>query len=82
MKIELPIEYQSQILHQRVQYQNRGKKGEPRAVKNITMSNLEQKHPVSLLGELASKRKWGAPSYTLVHEVGPAHAKSFMFKVR
>lgn len=28
--------------------------------------NLEQKHPVSLLGELSSKRKWGAPAYDLV----------------
>lgn len=30
------------------------------------LGNLEQKHPVSLLGELSSKRKWGAPAYDLV----------------
>lgn len=48
----------------------------------IPMSSLQQKHPVSLLGELASKRRWGAPNYELVNEHGPAHAKSFLFKVR
>lgn len=47
----------------------------------MPLASLEQKHPVSLLGELASKRRWGAPNYTLVHEQGPAHAKSFVFKV-
>lgn len=31
------------------------------------LANLEQKHPVSLLGELSSKRKWGAPAYDLVN---------------
>lgn len=48
----------------------------------IPMSSLQQKHPVSLLGELASKRRWGAPNYELVNEQGPAHAKSFLFRVR
>lgn len=48
----------------------------------LPLAALEQKHPVSLLGELASKRRWGAPNYTLVHEEGPAHAKNFVFKVR
>jgi protein SON len=62
---------------------NKGKKGGPRGGSNapIPMANLENKHPVSLLGELASKRKWGAPNYTLVYEQGPAHAKNFIFKV-
>ncbi|CAO1398954.1 unnamed protein product [Diamesa serratosioi] len=43
---------------------------------------LEQKHPVSLLGELASKRHWGLPQYDLISEKGPAHAKNFIFKIR
>ncbi|XP_070506252.1 protein Son [Chironomus tepperi] len=47
----------------------------------ISMDSLQQKHPVSLLGELASKRRWGAPNYQLVSEVGPPHAKNFIFKV-
>ncbi|XP_049543507.1 protein Son [Anopheles darlingi] len=41
----------------------------------------EGKHPVSILGEYASKRKWNAPMYELVHESGPGHAKNFIFKV-
>lgn len=48
----------------------------------MSLASLEQKHPVSLLGELASKRRWGAPNYVLVFEDGPAHAKNFVFKVR
>lgn len=47
----------------------------------ISMDSLQQKHPVSLLGELASKRRWGAPNYQLVSEHGPPHAKNFIFKV-
>jgi len=46
-----------------------------------SLATLEQKHPVSLLGELASKRRWGPPVYELVCEQGPAHAKNFIFKV-
>lgn len=60
---------------------NKGKKGGGKPGP-IPMSSLQQKHPVSLLGELASKRRWGAPNYELVNEVGPAHAKSFLFKVK
>lgn len=55
-----------------------GPRGRPAA---ISMDALMQKHPVSLLGELASKRKWGAPNYSLVNESGPPHAKNFIFKV-
>lgn len=42
---------------------------------------LEAKHPVSLLGELAAKRKWGSPDYQVVTETGPGHQKNFLFKV-
>lgn len=62
----------------------KGRKGGPRGAVNapLPMANLCEKHPVSLLGELSAKRKWGAPNYTLVMEQGPAHAKNFIFKVR
>jgi protein SON len=60
---------------------NRGGGG-PRAKPGpIPMDALMQKHPVALLGELASKRRWGAPNYTLVNESGPPHQKNFIFKV-
>ncbi|XP_019880643.2 protein Son isoform X2 [Aethina tumida] len=39
------------------------------------------KHPVSLLGEYASKKKLGAPQYVLCFECGPDHKKNFLFKV-
>jgi protein SON len=42
---------------------------------------LEGKHPVSLLGELASKRRWGSPQYDVILESGPQHCKLFIFKV-
>lgn len=44
-------------------------------------ANLEEKHPVCLLNELASKRKWTSPQYTLVNEMGPSHHKMFLFSV-
>lgn len=42
--------------------------------------NLEEKHPVSLLGEIAAKRKWLQPCYISI-ESGPQHKKVFNFKV-
>lgn len=45
------------------------------------MKNLQGKHPVSLLGEYATKRKLGAPQYVLEFECGPDHKKNFLFKV-
>uniref|UniRef100_A0A182QHT5 G-patch domain-containing protein n=1 Tax=Anopheles farauti TaxID=69004 RepID=A0A182QHT5_9DIPT len=43
--------------------------------------NTDGKHPVSILCEYATKHKWNAPMYELVHESGPGHAKNFIFKV-
>ncbi|XP_058054014.1 protein Son [Anopheles bellator] len=43
--------------------------------------STEGKHPVSILGEYTTKRKWHVPRYELVHESGPGHAKNFIFKV-
>lgn len=43
---------------------------------------LVGKHPVSLLVELCSKRRWGAPQFELCFECGPDHMKNFLFKVR
>lgn len=62
--------------------QGRGRGGGGNKQQPISMDSLQQKHPVSLLGELASKRRWGAPNYQLVSEVGPPHAKNFIFKVK
>ena len=79
----------TQVLRQNKGGQNQGKRGvgKPGGMGNnpkqqpISMDSLKQKHPVSLLGELASKRRWGPPNYQLVSEHGPAHAKNFIFKV-
>lgn len=56
------------------------KKRQPKAQK-VTAKTLEGKHPVSLLGEFASKRKLGAPQYSVCFECGPDHKKNFLFKV-
>lgn len=41
----------------------------------------DNKHPVCLLNELASKRKWTPPMYELVLAEGPSHNKVFVFTV-
>lgn len=48
----------------------------------MAQQNLEEKHPVCLLNELTSKRKWTPPLYTLVNEKGPSHSKMFLFSVQ
>lgn len=47
----------------------------------MAKQNMESKHPVSLLGELCAKRKYGAPFYEVVMEDGPFHHRKFLFKV-
>lgn len=59
--------------------QTKGKK--KKQVGQPTIKTLQGKHPVSLLGEYASKRKLGAPTYVLDFECGPDHKKNFLFKV-
>lgn len=44
--------------------------------------DLSGKHPVSALVELCSKRRWGPPEFTLIHDSGPDHKKNFLFKVK
>lgn len=48
----------------------------------MAKQNMESKHPVSLLGELCAKRKYGPPFYEVVMEDGPFHLRKFLFKVR
>ncbi|XP_050307702.1 protein Son [Anthonomus grandis grandis] len=48
----------------------------------VPAKTLQGKHPVSLLGEYASKKKLGAPQYILEFECGPDHKKNFLFKVQ
>lgn len=59
--------------------QNANKKKRMNAA--LTKEAMEQKHPVSLLGEIASKRKWLSPIYEVVMESGPGHHKNFLFRV-
>ncbi|KAJ4452331.1 hypothetical protein ANN_03856 [Periplaneta americana] len=42
--------------------------------------SLVGKHPVSLLVEFCSKRRWGVPQFELCFECGPDHRKNFLFK--
>lgn len=59
---------------------NEEQRHKSKLVKAVTKS-LEDKHPVSLLGEFTAKRKLGPPQYTLCFESGPDHKKNFLFKV-
>lgn len=43
--------------------------------------NIQDKHPVCLLNELTSKRKWTPPLYTLINDNGPSHNRMFLFSV-
>lgn len=48
----------------------------------MAKQNFESKHPVSLLGELSAKRKFGVPLYELVMQEGPSHQRQFLYSVR
>ncbi|KAL1505795.1 hypothetical protein ABEB36_005274 [Hypothenemus hampei] len=56
-------------------------KNKKKAKNTQITKSLLGKHPVSLLGEFASKKKLGAPEYILDFECGPDHKKNFLFKV-
>jgi len=45
------------------------------------MKDISNKHPVSGLMELATKRSWGPPNFVQVFECGPSHSKQYIFKV-
>lgn len=84
-----------QIIDQQREQQQNG--GAPLPLANITVSpasqpslpsaaqplmqQIEKKHPVSLLGELAAKHRWPVPQYTAVEEFGQPHQKQFLFQV-
>ncbi|XP_004529310.1 protein SON [Ceratitis capitata] len=55
------------------------KKQRPQNV--VQQQGLLEKHPVCLLNELTSKRKWTPPLYSLVNEAGPSHSRMFLFSV-
>lgn len=54
----------------------------PQLPPNPVTKTLVGKHPVSLLVEFCSKRRWGVPQFELCFECGPDHRKNFLFKVR
>lgn len=43
--------------------------------------SLHEKNSISLLHEMSSKKKWGVPVFEVHSESGPAHNKTFTFKV-
>lgn len=46
------------------------------------LEGIGEKHPVCLLNELTSKRKWTPPLYSVVTEHGPSHSRMFLFSVQ
>ncbi|XP_075228072.1 uncharacterized protein LOC142328268 isoform X2 [Lycorma delicatula] len=53
----------------------------PAQSKNIAKNFYEGKHPVSLLNELCSRKRYGPPIFDCCYETGPDHKKNFIFKV-
>lgn len=49
------------------------------AVKLI--QDFQGKHPVSILHELCTKKRWEPPTFAEVAAHGPDHLKHFLFKV-
>jgi len=45
------------------------------------LKDITEKHPVSALMELATKRHWGPPNFKQAFECGPPHKKQYIFKV-
>ena len=39
------------------------------------------KLPVAQLNDMCLEQSWRFPSYTLIHESGPAHAKEFKYRI-
>ncbi|XP_055593539.1 protein Son [Uranotaenia lowii] len=74
------VEEQQRQQHQ-IQFQMHQQHSGRRARFTNVKINTDGKHPVSILGEYCSKRKWMPPRYDMVHESGPGHAKNFIFKV-
>lgn len=73
--LEIKLDKKGLVTNEEQTKGKRKNKGTP------TVKTLQGKHPVSLLGEYASKRKLGAPQYILEFECGPDHKKNFLFKV-
>ncbi|KAG8040583.1 hypothetical protein G9C98_002579 [Cotesia typhae] len=79
LQLEVKLDKRGLVSHQDVGVRSGKNPGKPVVP---TIKTLEGKHPVSLLGEYCSKRKFGAPVYELCFECGPDHKKNFLFKVK
>ncbi|RWS22859.1 protein SON-like isoform X1, partial [Leptotrombidium deliense] len=70
-----------------LKFDTKGLVAESEVVKNLpqqltsTPAELPGKHPVSMLQEYCSKKKWIVPLYELIQETGPDHKKNFLMKV-
>ncbi|RWS05263.1 protein SON-like isoform X1 [Dinothrombium tinctorium] len=69
-----------------LKFDTKGLVAESEVVKNlpmqlVTISETPVKHPVSMLQEYCSKKKWLVPQYELIQETGPDHKKNFLMKV-
>ena len=60
----------------------RNKRGKGGVLTLTGCKDLSDKHPVSALMELATKRHWGPPNFTQAFECGPSHKKQYIFKVK
>ena len=54
--------------------------GGPSATEKL-MQGFQGKHPVSILHELCTRKRWEPPVFHQVADIGPDHQKHFLFKV-
>ena len=58
------------------------KRGRGEVLTMTGMKDMGNKHPVTVIMEVATRRKWGPPSFQQVLDCGPPHRKQYIWKVR
>jgi hypothetical protein len=56
-------------------------KAQGQALTLTGVKDIRGKHPVTAIMEVATRRKWGPPSFTQVFDCGPPHRKQYIWKV-
>lgn len=52
------------------------------ATSSAASSAVDIKLPVAYLNDICLEQSWRFPTYELIHESGPAHAKEFRYKIQ
>ena len=58
-----------------------GKRGKGEVLTMTGLKDMTGKHPVTAVMEVATRRRWGPPTFTQAFECGPPHKKQYIWKV-